>query len=219
MKRVISLFAMGACMSSAISGYAASDNWKEQFQKVSDEYFDQVYFHYGPTNGTLTGYHQYDAQLEDYSRQNIDAEIADLKVFEKRVAAIHPDAAAADFVPRSDREIVLANIRSQLLTLETIRPWEKNADVYSSTCAGGAFALMERKLASPDDRLRSLIAREKQMPALLNEARVNLKNPPRVFTEIAIEQLPDIVTFFEHDVPLAFADAKDEALKAELDRK
>ncbi len=112
--------------------------------------------------------------------------------------------------------MVLANIRSQLLTLETIRPWEKNADNYSSTCANGAFMLMERKFASPDERLRSLISREKQMPALLNDARVNLKNPPRIFTEIAIEQLPDIVSFFEHDVPLAFADAKDPALKAEF---
>ena len=82
---------------------------------------------------------------------------------------------AADFVPRSDREIVLGNIRSQLLTLETIRPWEKNADNYSSTCANGAFVLMERKFAPPDERLRSLIAREKQMPALLAEARVNLE--------------------------------------------
>jgi uncharacterized protein (DUF885 family) len=54
------------------------------------------------------------------------------------------------------------------------------------------------------------------MPALLGEARVNLKNPPRIFTEIAIEQLPDIIVFFEHDVPLAFADARDPALKAEF---
>jgi uncharacterized protein (DUF885 family) len=203
-------------MSSAITGYAANENWKQQFQKVSDEYFDQVYFHYGPTGGTLAGYHQYDAQLEDYSRKNIDAEIAVLKVFEKRVEAIHPDDAAADFVPRSDREIVLGNIRSSLLTLETIRPWEKNADNYSGTAANGAFTLMERKFASPDDRLRSLIAREKQMPALFADARVNLKNPPRVYTEIAIEQLPGIVSFFQHDVPLAFADAKDPALKAEF---
>ena len=161
-------------MTSAMSARATHENWKQQFEKVSDEYFDQVYFHYGPTNGTLTGYHQYDAQLEDYSRKNIDAEIADLKLFEKRFEAIHPGGAAVDFVPRSDREIVLANIRSQLLTLETIRPWEKNADEYSSTCAGGAFALMERKFASPDERLRSLVAREKQMPALLIDARVNL---------------------------------------------
>jgi len=75
---------------------------------------------------------------------------------------------------------------------------------------------MERKFASPDDRLRSLIAREKQMPTLLTEARVNLKNPPKVYTAIAIEQLPDIITFFEHDVPLAFADAKDPAVKSEF---
>ena len=119
-------------------------------------------------------------------------------------------------MPRSDREILLANIHSQLLTLETIRPWEKNADNYSSACANGVFVLMERKFAPPDDRLRSVIAREKQMPALLAAARVNLKNPPRIFTEIAIEQLPDIISFFQHDVPEAFADAKDPALKAEF---
>jgi uncharacterized protein (DUF885 family) len=203
-------------MSAGITAHAATENWKQQFATVSDQYFDQVYFHYGPTNGTLVGYHQYDTQLEDFSRKSIDAEIAALKSFEQRIEAIHPDADAANFVPRSDREILLANIHSQLLTLETIRPWEKNADNYSSTCANGAFVLMERKFASPNERLRSLIAREKQMPALLNEARVNLKNPPHIFTEIAIEQLPDIISFFEHDVPLAFADANDPALKTEF---
>jgi uncharacterized protein (DUF885 family) len=203
-------------MSAGVSAVAATGNWKQQFATVSDEYFDQVYFHYGPTNGTLVGYHQYDSQLENYSRKNIDAEIAALKGFERRIDSIKPNTDAADFGPRSDREMVLANIRSQLLTLETIRPWEKNADNYSSTCAGGAFALMERKFASPDERLRALIAREKQMPALVNDAHVNLKNPPHIFTEIAIEQLPDIISFFEHDVPLAFADAKDPVLKAEF---
>ena len=130
--------------------------------------------------------------------------------------AIHSDPAALDLTTRGDREMVLGNIRSTLLTLETIRPWEKNADNYSSTCANGAFTLMERKFASPDDRLRSLIAREKRMPALLADARVNLKNPPRIYTEIAIEQLPGIVSFFEHDVPLAFADVTDPALNAEF---
>ena len=203
-------------MCASTIAHAANGDWKAQFEKVSDEYFDQVYFHYSPTSGTLVGYHQYDAQLEDYSRSNIDAEIAALKRFEGRIEGIHPDDATADFVPRSDREIVLANIRSQLLTLETIRPWEKSSDSYSSACANGAFSLMERKFASPDERLRSLIAREKQMPALLANARANLKNPPRVYTEIAIEQLPGIVSFFEQDVPQAFADAQDPALKTEF---
>ena len=203
-------------MSSAITARSTSETWKQQFEKLSNDYLDQVYLRYQPTVGTQAGYHQYDTQLEDYSRKSIAPEIRSLKSFEKRISAIHADDGAADFVPRSDREIVLANIRSRLLTLETIRPWEKNADNYSSTCANGAFTLMERKFASPDERLRSLIAREKQMPSLLAVARANLKNPPRVYTEIAIEQLPGIVGFFEQDVPAAFADAQDAALKAEF---
>ena len=214
MKRIIAVLAIGVFMSAGTTTHAATENWKQQFAKVADEYFDQVYFRYGPTNGTMAGYHQYDGQLENYSRTSVDAEVVALKSFEQRIEAIHPDAAPTNFVPRSDREMVLANIRTQLLTLETIRPWEKNADNYSSACANGAFVLMERKFAPPDERLRSLVAREKQMPALLKVARVNLKNPPRIFTEIAIEQLPDIISFFEHDVPLAFSDAKDPALKA-----
>jgi uncharacterized protein (DUF885 family) len=203
-------------MVAVMAAHAAKETWKQQFKKVSDEYFDQVYFHYGPSGGTQAGYHQYDTQLEDLSRKNIDAEIAALKSFESRFEAIHGDTAALDQTTRGDREMVLSNIHSELLELETIRPWEKNPDDYSGICANGAFVLMERKFASPDERLRSLIAREKQMPAVLANARVNLKNPPRVYTEIAVEQLPDIVTFFQHDVPLAFADAKDPALKAEF---
>src|ERR1039457_2466738 len=215
MSKFIAVVVSGALMSTAITSHASSETWKQQIEKVSDEYLDQVYLRYQPTQGTLAGYHQYDAKLEDFSQKSVDAEVAELKKFEKRILAIHPDT-NADFVPRSDREIVLSNIRSTLLTLETIRPWEKNADNYSSTCANGAFVLMERKFASPNERLRSLIAREKQMPALLNGARVNLKNPTHIFTEIAIEQLPDIISFFEHDVPLAFADANDPALKTEF---
>jgi uncharacterized protein (DUF885 family) len=199
-----------------LAAHAAAQDWKQQFAKASDEYFDQVYFRYAPSMATADGIHKYDGQLEDYSRPAIDAEIAALKDFERRIQGIQPDSARQDFVPRSDREIVLANIHSQLLTLETIRPWQKDADNYSSACANGVFVLMERNFAPVDDRLRSAIAREKQMPALLAAARVNLQNPPQVFTEIAIEQLPDIIAFFRHDVPLAFAGATDPALKAEF---
>ena len=204
------------CMSTTISISAATPDWKTQFARASDEYFDQVYFRYAPSAGTNAGFHQYDTQLEDFSRKAIDAEISALKTFEQRIEAIQPDPSPTDFVPRSDREIVLSNIRSQLLTLETIRRREKDADIYSSACTNAAFVLMERKFAPPDDRLRSLIAREKQMPALLAAAHANLKNPPRIFTEIAIEQLPGDISFFQHDVPDAFADAKNPAVKAEF---
>jgi uncharacterized protein (DUF885 family) len=73
---------------------------------------------------------------------------------------------------------------------------------------------MIRKFASPDERLRSVIARENEIPGILQHARENLKNPARVSTEIAVEQLPGIISFFEQDVPAAFADAHDQDLRA-----
>jgi uncharacterized protein (DUF885 family) len=218
MKKSIGMVGIGVSMSILIAAQATAEDWKQSFQTASDEYFDQVYFRYAPTSGTVAGFHQYDGRLEDYSAQAIDAEIKALKSFEVRIEAIRPENVKADFVTRTDREMVLSNIRSQLLTLETIRPWEKNPDNYSSACANGAFTLMERKFASPDERLRAVVAREKQMPALLDAARVNLKNPPHIYTEIAIEQLPDIISFFEKDVPVAFADARDAEIKAEFQK-
>lgn len=199
-------------MSSAFAAYSESP--KEQFQKVSDEYFDQVYFPHQPTSGTVAGYHQYDAKLEDFSRASVDAEVSALNNLEQRVSAIPP--ASLDQGTRGDRQMVLGAIHSRLLTLHTIRPWAKNADNYSSTCASAAFTLMERKFAPADDRLRSLIAREKQMPALIAQAHLNLQNPPRIFTEIAIDQVPGIIAFFRQDVPAAFADAQDASLKSEF---
>jgi uncharacterized protein (DUF885 family) len=75
---------------------------------------------------------------------------------------------------------------------------------------------MIRKFSSPDDRLRSVVSREEKMPAVFAAARANLKNPPRIYTEIALEQLPGIISFFQNDVPAAFAGATDPALKAEF---
>jgi uncharacterized protein (DUF885 family) len=216
MKHWIFAILIALCAGTSHAAQSSKPDWKQQLAKASDEFFDQVYFKYGPTNGTLAGFHQYDPKLEDLSRASIDAQIAALHEFEQRLEAIQPDNSAEDLIPRSDREILLNSIHSQLLTLETIRPWQKNADTYSSTCANGAFVIMERKFASPDDRLRSLIAREKQMPALLAAAHANLQDPPRIFTQIAIEQLPDIITFFQRDVPKAFEEAKDPAFRSEF---
>jgi len=184
------------------------------FRSLADEYFSQVTFKFSPTNGTSAGLHQYDGLLEDYSRAGIDRQIAALHTFEVRFDAVQ--ASQLDPSTQGDLAMVRNNIRGQLLELETIRPWEKNPDNYSSGITNSAFVLMERKFAPPDDRLRSLIAREKLMPAVFIEARKNLKNPPRIYTEIALEQLPDIISFFQNDVPQAFGDAEDQATIAEF---
>ncbi|HYL47259.1 MAG TPA: DUF885 domain-containing protein, partial [Candidatus Limnocylindrales bacterium] len=134
--------------------------------------------------------------------------------FENRFAGV--DAKGLDEVQAADREILLSSIRGRLLTLETIRPWEKNPDTYSGGVTNSIYLIMIRKFAPVDDRLKSTVAREKQIPAVFAAARANLKNPARISTEIALEQLPGLINFFKSDVPAAFADATDASLKAEF---
>ena len=199
----------------------SADGAMQTFGYVSEQFFSDVYFKFSPTSGTSAGLHQYDTQLEDYSAAGVQREIAALRGYEKKVAAI--DASALDGPVAADRDILLNNIRSELLSLEVIRGWEKNPDSYSSGITNSTFVIMERPYALANTRLRAVVAREKMMPVALMEARKNLKNPARISTEIALEQIDGDVSFFENDVPSAFfggADgaevATDTATKAEF---
>jgi Bacterial protein of unknown function (DUF885) len=75
---------------------------------------------------------------------------------------------------------------------------------------------MSRSFAPPAGRLKSLIARERRMPELLRQGRANVANPPRIYVEVALEQLPGLIGFFEKDVPAAFAAVKDKTLLDEF---
>jgi len=195
----------------AASSTAAAD---QAFTRLSDSYFDSYYFPTNPTIATADGLHDFDTRLEDYSRAGVDANIKTLQQWQAKVAAV--DASKLGERVRGDRELVLNNIRSTLLTLQTIRPWQKNPDVYSSGITNSAFTLMERKFAPPETRLRDLVARERLMPAVLADARKNLANPPLIYTQIALQQLPGLVQFFQKDVPSAFTDVSDPALKKQF---
>jgi uncharacterized protein (DUF885 family) len=184
------------------------------FNRLVDRYFDGAVFHFNPTQATAAGFHQYDRQFEDVSKTNLDAAAAQNRRFLKEFENFDPRS--LDAATRADRDLVIANIRGALLEQAEIRTWEKDPDSYSSGLTFSAFTLMSRKFAPPAERLASLIARERQMPKALAEARKNLKNPPRVFTEVALEQLPGLIQFFRNDVPAAFHEVADKKLLADF---
>jgi uncharacterized protein (DUF885 family) len=184
------------------------------FTLLGDQYFDEYYFKFNPTQGTAAGFHQYDNQLEDYSRASIDKQIVVLNDFKKLVGKIDLQQLSAE--QKIDQRLLLDDINARLLTLENIRPWEKNPDQYSSGITSSIFVIMARTFAPPEQRLKSVIAREKQVPAVFQAARQNLKNPPPIYVDVALEQIPGIVSFFQKDVPEAFKDVKDQALLAQF---
>jgi uncharacterized protein (DUF885 family) len=180
-----------------------------EFNGMVDQYFD-AYFHFHPTEGTAAGFHQYDTQLEDYSQRSRDEELSFLLEAKQGAGYTHTELLTQE--QRIDLKLVANAIKARILELQEVRMWQKNPDIYSSSSTASIFLLMSRKFAPPAERLKSVIAREQQIPANLAAARLNLKNPPHIYTEIAIEQMPGIVGFFQKDVPEAFKDVTDAQL-------
>jgi len=194
--------------------HISADGASQTFNFLTDQYFHDVYFKFSPTAGTAAGKHEYDTQLEDYSAAGVQKNVAALHDYEKKFMAIDPKALDAE--PAADYQILLNSIRAALLQLEVVRGWEKNPDNYSSGVTGSIFTIMERPYAPVNTRLRAAVEREKQIPQVFVEARKNLKNPPHIYTEIALEQIDGDVSFFQNDVPSAFADATDAEAKADF---
>src|SRR5476649_2914729 len=82
----------------------SADGAFQTFDFLTDQYFDQVYFHFAPTLGTQAGLHQYDTQLEDYSADAVQKEVAALHDFEKKLMAT--DSTALDAAPAADYAIL-----------------------------------------------------------------------------------------------------------------
>ncbi|MBS1851730.1 MAG: DUF885 domain-containing protein [Acidobacteria bacterium] len=183
------------------------------FDKLVDDFFDFHFTHH-PTEGTAAGFHQYDAKLEDLSTVSLQAEAAGLKQFLQKFQAL--DKSQFSATAAGDFDFLTGAIQSRLLDLENIQMWRKDPDSYTGIASNSVFVIMRRNFAPQAERLRSVIAREKAIPALFAAARHNLQDPPRVYTEVALQQLPDVIAFFRKDVPAAFSEVKDPQLLAEF---
>jgi hypothetical protein len=185
------------------------------FHELVDAYFDD-YFKANPSTATSVGFHQYDNQLEDFSAAAHESTRQRLGKYLAEFEAIKPQTLSA--LDRDDREIMIATIHGALLEEERVQMWRKNPDKYSGAITSSIFALVKRDFAPLDARLRSVIEREKQVERALAQARSVLQNPPKIYTDIAIEQMPGNIDFFQDTVPAAFSEVKDTQLVTEFIR-
>jgi uncharacterized protein (DUF885 family) len=185
------------------------------FHQLVDAYFED-YYKANPSQATIAGFHQYDNQLEDFSLAAHQRSRRRLMTYLAAFQAINPRTLSQ--LDRDDREIMIATIQSALLEEDRVQMWRKNPDSYSGAVTSSIFSLIKRNFAPPDERLRSVIAREKQISRALMQARAVLRNPPKIYTDIAIEQMQGNIDFFQDTLPAAFTDVKDTNLVTEFIR-
>jgi uncharacterized protein (DUF885 family) len=164
-----------------------------------------------PSLATSLGWHAHDHQLEAFTLADAQEEAETLKAFCLDLEACDPTELALELA--ADRRWLLATTDGRLQELETFRPLETDPDHYSSGITDAAFTLINRRFAPAETRLQSLLARLVLMPAVLENARLNLRTPARARTEIALVQLPDNIQFFRETLVEAFTEVSDPELQ------
>ena len=173
------------------AGISADD----AFSAFVDRYFEE-YFHFHPSRGTRMGFHQYDSELPSYSRREIEEEISRSKGALSELARIMRSELSRD--NRFDARLLESSIRGDILDLENIRSWESDPNFYNQMVSSALFVLVQRDFAPVEERLKSLIARERRVPQILASARSNLQNPPAIYTTIAVRQVGSEISFLKN---------------------
>jgi len=180
---------------------------------LEDEYFEK-WFEFHPEAATRLGIHRFDDKLEPVTSASVAAEAQWLHDFGGRLAALPIQSLSYD--DRIDRAALEARVDRQLLDLEDVRSWERNPNFYVNLVTSPVLALLQRNFASPCIRIRSAARRLRAVPEVLRDAEVNLKHPPRLYTEVAIDQTRGALRFYRETIPALSADCHEPGLQADL---
>ncbi len=180
-----------------------------EYEAVAEEYI-KTYLAAHPLEGTALGLHEYDGKITDYSRLALDAELSRLRRFDDRLSKFDQGKLG----PRQsiDLRILQAAVKKNLFEMQEMSVFERNPMVYAR--AADVNVYIKRNFAPLEDRVRSLIAMESQIPNILIAARTNLNDVlPRPYVELAIQIARGSSDFLKKDLVTAVAGLKDEQLR------
>jgi uncharacterized protein (DUF885 family) len=204
----IVLILLTLCLPAASNFAAQSDD--AEYEAVAEEYI-KTYLAAHPLEGTALGLHEYDGKISDYSRLALEAELSRLRRFDDRLAKFDPSKLSAR--QSIDLRILQAAVKKDLFEMQDMSVFERNPMVYAG--AADVNVYIKRNFAPLEDRVRSLVAIESQIPNILIAARTNLNDVlPKPYVEVAMQIARGSADFLKKDLVSAVSGLKDEQLRA-----
>src|SRR5712691_9743727 len=203
-------FGLASCLALLVAFAAQTPD--AEYEAVAEEYI-KGYFAARPLQGTALGLHEYDGKITDYSRLALDAELSRLRRFDDRLKKFEPDKLS----PRQsvDLRILQAAIKRELFQMQEMSSFERNPMFYAR--AADVNVYIKRNFAPLEDRVRSIISIESQVPNIMIAARTNLANVlPKPYVELAIQIARGASDFLKKNLVEAIADLKDERTRTEF---
>ena len=202
------LAALAALLS--FSAAATEENQNADLAKVADEYV-KGWLAAHPLSATSLGFHEFDGRINDYTRLSIDAELSRLKRFDERLKKFDPGKLNA--ASGLQLRILMAAVRRDLFDIQDMDSFENNPMTYARALDVNVY--IKRNFAPLEDRARSIIAIENQMPNIFIAAKTNLAPVlPQPYVELAILIARGAADFLKKDLVEALKGLKDEKLIA-----
>jgi uncharacterized protein (DUF885 family) len=178
----------------------------EPFPHFVDDYLAYLY-EICPSQASLDGVHLHDDLLEDLSRPAVDAHTRALAGFSRRLHQIDP--AHLSPTEQVEHRIIGSNVEARMFDLETVRPWDKNPQVYSDVIGTSLAGQALFAYAPEAERARRIVSKLRQVPRLVQAARDNIKDSAGIFVKIGLETWRGTLKFIEADLPRAFSTLDD----------
>jgi uncharacterized protein (DUF885 family) len=192
----------------AASSFGAQTDDAE-YEAVAEEYV-KTYLAAHPLEGTALGLHECDGKISDYSRLALDAELSRLRRFDDRLAKFDPAKLSAH--QSIDLRILQAAVKKDLFEMQDMSVFERNPMIYAG--APDVDVYIKRNFAPLEDRVRSLVAIESQIPNILIAAKTNLNDVlPKPYVELAVQVARGSADFLKKDMVSAVSGLKDEQLR------
>ena len=182
------------------------------YEAVAEEYL-KGYFAARPLQATALGLHEYDGKITDYSRLALDAELARLRRFDDRLKKFEPDKLSQR--QSIDLRILQTAIKKELFQMQDMSIFERNPMVYAR--AADVNVYVKRNFAPLEDRVRSIVAVESQVPNIMIAARTNLAEAlPRPYVELAIQIARGSADFMKKNLVAALTELKNDQIRGEF---
>ncbi len=154
----------------------------------------RVLWDFHPVDATRCGFHEFDGRLGDYSPSRTGALKLAVNRFLAQLDTL--DTLTLSLDDRIDRELLISNLKMELFWLDRFKLLERNPYFYSDECIGGVYYVLLRDWAPLSLRALRAAERMEDVPRFIRQARANLKDPPRLYDEAAIDELADAEGFF-----------------------
>ncbi|MFZ0667599.1 MAG: DUF885 domain-containing protein [Acidimicrobiales bacterium] len=142
------------------------------------------YLRLEPESATNLGDHRYDDRLDDRSADGLSRISSAYKEHKSTISQIDPGS--LDAADQVDREMLLGALEMKIFAIDELREFEWNPLFYNA--GDSLFPLVARQTVPVPDRLRSIAARLEQIPSVVELARDQLQNAPKVHLETAVAQ-------------------------------